>query len=426
MSFSILAACVIVVAALYALVKRIETRLVLLVAGLAMCCISLDPMAAFKQFDKSMTTSSLIISICSSMGFAACITMTKCDLHLVSLLTKPLKKLGIMLLPCCMIVTGIASLAIGSLAGLCAAIGPTIVGLMIRAGFRPAIAAAAVISSTLPNYWSPGSTDNILVAKIADIPVMDMVNYVAPKILLLSGLSIVFLLLVCILFGDFKKGGFNVQAAPGADIQQKLPDLPEHPNLLKAFAPLLPVVLLFVVSLCFPEVKMSVATAMLLGFIFTIIVTRESPAAMCRKFFDGMGHGYGGTLGLIIAAGVFAAGLQSCGVVSAFIEYLKNSSEIAKLGASFGPYLLGVITGSGNAAAFAFNEAVTPHAAEFGMEIKDLGFLACISATLGRVSSPLAAGVILIAGLAGAEPLDVIKRSSIVMILTIGVLYFLM
>lgn len=60
------------------------------------------------------------------------------------------------------------------------------------------------------------------------------------------------------------------------------------------------------------------------------------------------------------------------------------------------------------------------------MEIKDLGFLACISATLGRVSSPLAAGVILIAGLAGAEPLDVIKRSSIVMILTIGVLYFLM
>lgn len=205
MSFSILAACVIVVAALYALVKRIETRLVLLVAGLAMCCISLDPMAAFKQFDKSMTTSSLIISICSSMGFAACITMTKCDLHLVSLLTKPLKKLGIMLLPCCMIVTGIASLAIGSLAGLCAAIGPTIVGLMIRAGFRPAIAAAAVISSTLPNYWSPGSTDNILVAKIADIPVMDMVNYVAPKILLLSGLSIVFLLLVCILFSATSK-----------------------------------------------------------------------------------------------------------------------------------------------------------------------------------------------------------------------------
>ena len=68
---------------------------------------------------------------------------------------------------------------------------------------------------------------------------------------------------------------------------------------------------------------------------------------------------------------------------------------------------------------------MTPYAAEFGMEVKDLGFIACLSATLGRVTSPLAAGVIIIASLAGAEPLDVIKRSAIVTILTIGVLYFL-
>ena len=188
-----------------------------------------------------------------------------------------------------------------------------------------------------------------------------------------------------------------------------------------AFAPLFPVELLFIMSLWFPQYRISVATAMIVGFIYTLAVTRANPVEMCRKFFDGMGAGYGNILGLIIAAG-----LRSCGVIDAFIEYLKNSSEIAKLGASFGPYLLGVITGSGNAAAFAFNEAVTPHAAEFGMQVKDLGFLACISATLGRVSSPLAAGVILIAGLAGAEPLDVIKRSAIVMLLTIGALYFLL
>ncbi len=426
MSFTMIGALVIVIATLWALVKRIETRLVLLVAGLAMCCLSLNPMAAFQQFDKSMTNASLIVSICSSLGFAAVVTLTKCDLHLVSLLTKPLNKVGILLLPCCMIVTGIASLAIGSLSALCAAIGPTLVSLMIRAGFRPAMAAAAVISSTLPNYWSPGSSDNVLVAKIANIPVMDMVTYIAPKVLLLSGLSIVFLTIVCVLFGDYKKGGFGVQAAtPGAELQNKLPELPANPSWLKAFAPLLPVVLLFVISLCFPEIKMSVATAMLFGFIYVIVITRESPAALTRKFFDGMGHGYGSTIGLIIAAGVFAMGLQSCGVVSAFIEYLKTSNDIAKLGASFGPYLLGIITGSGNAAAFAFNEAVTPYAAEFGMEVKDLGFIACLSATLGRVTSPLAAGVIIIASLAGAEPLDVIKRSAIVTILTIGVLYFL-
>ena len=37
----------------------------------------------------------------------------------------------------------------------------------------------------------------------------------------------------------------------------------------------------------------------------------------------------------------------------------------------------------------------------------------------------LAAGVILIAGIAGASPLDVVKRSIPVMLCTIGALYFL-
>lgn len=410
MTIYVWGAIAVVILTLAALIRRYDTKLVLLIAGLAMCCLSMNPMAAFQQFDKSMTNSALIISICSSMGFAACVTMTKCDLHLVSLLTKPLNKLGILLLPCCMIVTGIASVAIGSLAGLCAAIGPTLVGLMIRAGFRPAMAAAVIISSTLPNYWSPGSTDNIYVAKLANIPVMDMVTYVAPTTLILSALSIVFVMIVCLLFKDYRKEGFGSTGVhPGEDIQKKLPDLPEKPNLLMAFAPLLPVVLLFVISLCFPGVKMSVATAMLMGLIYVMIVTRLNPQQLCSKFFDGMGSGYGSILGLI----------------SLFIDYLKNSSDVAKLGASFGPYLLGIITGSGNAAAFAFNESVTPHALEFGMKIEDLGFIACVSATLGRVSSPLAAGVILIAGIAGASPLDVVKRSIPVMLCTIGALYFL-
>ena len=428
MTFSAWVAIAAVIGTIYGLIKRYETRLVLLLAGLVMCILSMDPMEAFLQFDKSMTNKALIISICSSMGFAACVTMTKCDLHLVSLLTKPLNKLGILLLPCCMLVTGVASLAIGSLAGLCAAIGPTLVALMIRAGFRPAIAAAAIISSTLPNYWSPGSTDNILVAQIANIAVMDQINYISGKILLLFVFCVIALTVICFLFGDYKKNGTFQEAGTtkAGELNRPLPELPANPNILKAFAPLLPVVLLFVISLWFPQIKMSVATAMLIGFIYVIFVTRSNPAELVKKFFDGMGSGYGNIIGLIIAAGVFAAGLRSCGVVAGFIEYLKDSSEIAKLGGSFGPYVLGVMTGSGNAAAFAFCESVVPHAADFGMKIQDLGFLTCLSATLGRVSSPLAAGVILIAGIAGTSPIEVIKRSALVSLGAIVFTIFLM
>ena len=196
----------------------------------------------------------------------------------------------------------------------------------------------------------------------------------------------------CLLFGDYKKGGFENDGVH--DSENKV-ELPEKANLLWAFAPLLPVILLFVVAIGFPQVKVSVATAMLIGVIYTMIVTRVSPADLTKRFFDGMGQGYGSILGLIIAAGVFAAGLRSCGVIDVFVEALKGSSDLAgELGAAVGPYVLGVMTGWGDAAAFAFNEAVTPHAASFGMTIPDLGYLASVAATFGRVSSPLAAGVI--------------------------------
>lgn len=145
MTWSMGVALVVTIGAIAALIKRCETRLVLLSAGILMALLSLEPMIAFKQFDKSMTNATLIIAICSAMGFASVVSLTKCDVHLVALLTKPLKKLGLMLLPACMLVVSLISIAIPSTSGLVAAVGPTIIPLMVRAGFHPAIAAASVV-----------------------------------------------------------------------------------------------------------------------------------------------------------------------------------------------------------------------------------------------------------------------------------------
>ena len=142
MTWTFWMAVVVVILTAAALVKRFETRLVLLTSGLVMSIFSMNPMAAFVQFDKSMTSGSLIIAICSAMGFAAVVSMTKCDLHLVALLTRPLKRAGVFLLPACAAVTGVVSVAIPSTAGCCAAVAPTLIPLMIRAGFHPAAAAA--------------------------------------------------------------------------------------------------------------------------------------------------------------------------------------------------------------------------------------------------------------------------------------------
>ena len=75
-TWSMCVALVVTVGAVWALIKRYETRLVLLTAGLLMAVLSLEPMIAFKQFDKSMTNGSLIIAICSAMGFASVVALT--------------------------------------------------------------------------------------------------------------------------------------------------------------------------------------------------------------------------------------------------------------------------------------------------------------------------------------------------------------
>ena len=103
---------------------------------------------------------------------------------------------------------------------------------------------------------------------------------------------------------------------------------------------------------------MGVAQAMVLGAIFTLLVSWCDPQKFSKEFFRGMGNGYGDVMGIIIAAGVFAAGLRSAGLIDAFVTALKASNELARWGGSLGPFVLAVITGSGDAATFAFNEGL--------------------------------------------------------------------
>ncbi len=421
MTYSFWIAILIVLLAIVALIKRYETRLVLLTAGFAMAIISLKPMIAFQQFDKSMTTGSLIIAICSALGFAGVISLTKCDVHLVTLLLRPLKKLGLLLLPACMVVTSAISIAIPSMAGLSAAIGPTMIPIMIRAGFRPAAAAAAVAGCMMPAYLNPGVSHNPFIAKLANIEVMDFIGAHLTETLVAAAVSIVAITVTCLLYGDYKKGRIEGNVA----VDEAQPQEEVKPNILYALAPIVPVVLLVVFSLWIKEVKISVATAMLIGTFYALVITRSDPQAVTKKFFDGMGSGYAKILGIIISAGVFAAGLRAAGVIDVFVQYLTHANEVAKIGGSVGPFILAVLTGSGDAAAFAFNEAVTVHAEQFGLTIDGLGYLAMMAAGVGRMASPLAGGVILLSGIAAVSPVEVVKRTAPAAVIVLAVLYMM-
>lgn len=96
------------------------------------------------------------------------------------------------------------------------------------------------------------------------------------------------------------------------------------------------------------------------------------------------------------------------------------------MAAAAGPFVMAAISGSGNAAALAFNQAITPNAADFGLTIVQLGAVAQIAAGLGRSMSPVAGGVIILAGIAGVNPMEVVKRTAIPAIVALIVVTLLM
>ena len=409
-------AILVVAIMIYLLMKQYETRLVLLGGGLLLCCLSLTPMAGLDAFAKTMTNGALITAICSATGFAYCVTYTDCDRSLVHYLARPIRNVGIVLVPMSVIVTFFINVAIPSAVGVGAVVGTTLIPIMLRAGIKPAAAAAAILMGTTGSLLSPGLSHNAYVSEMAHMTIMELIQYHANFSLLIGAVGAIGLTLVVFILGD-NKG----EKISGNDTSDGF-----VPNPIRALIPLVPIVLMLVFTFWIPNVSMGVTQAMLIGTVACLAVARPDAQVFSKKFFQGMGDSYGEIMGIIIAAGVLAAGLKASGLIDGLISLMVQSNEIAQWGGSIGPFLLSVIMGSGDAGAMAFNQTVTPHAAEFGMQVHSLGSLAFLAGAAGRTASPIAGITILVAGLAKANPFDVAKRTALPMLVAVILLALFM
>lgn len=425
MDYKIICAVIGLFAVIYLLVKKGETRSVLIGVGLMLYVVALNPMMALNEFTKSMTQAGLIKAICAAMGFAYVMKFTKCDEHLVLLLTKPMRNVGFFLIPLTFCITYLINIAIPSAAGCSAAVGATLIPLLINSGVRPAMAGASVFAGTFGSVLSPGSAHNVFVADMAKVSVQDVIAVQLPNALAAAFIVLVMLCVSAILFKDFTKEQNFKATNDTTTKKQKI-------NIFYAITPLIPLVILIIGGTFLNEIswlkwtKMGVAEAMILGAIVAIFITRTNLQNITKEFFNGMGQAYAEVIGIIVAAGVFVAGLKACGAIDAVILWLKSASEFAKYGGTFVPYVMGVVTGSGDAAAMAFNQAVTIHAADFGFKQTDLGMAVAISGALGRSSSPIAAAAIICASLAMVSPVELAKRTAPGMCLAVCFVAFFM
>lgn len=414
----ILAAAV-VVATFVFIIRGAEVRLALLAGGAVLALAAWKPEAWFASFAASMVQAGLLTVILPAIGFTAVIKLAKCDQHLIRLVVGPLLSLRAVIIPAAMLATLVLSVAITSAAGITAAVGVVLIPAMVALGIHPAMAAAAVIAGTWGGAFSPGSPHPALIGDISKTPVIEVILAHLHASIPAAITFAIALYLVARLRGEDR--GWTAERA-GAVPTVGTADATQDAEPVSVARALMPVLPLFLLVLTVPQFGLTTAwfpkgltvlQAMVAGTLVTAVVGRLSPAKVVKGFFDGMGEAYAGVIGIIIAAGVFIGGLNAIGSIDRMIDALKDAQAAAPVVAMIGTFAIAVLSGSGDAAAIAFNKAVLPHAELLGMTQLDLGNIAWLGGGLGRSMSPVAAACAIAAGYAGVSVFDIAKRNAI-------------
>lgn len=432
----------IVVVTFYLIYKNYEARLVLALSGLVMAFIGQVVVgtnggvsAAVDAFVKQLVNGGLVPTIVTVMGFGYVMTFTKCSDHLVNLLVKPLARVPVIVIPGAVIITWLLNIVLPSAAGIAAAVGVLLIPALIALKVRPVMAAAAVFIGTWGSVVSPGLMFNPQIADIAfkakEIPAPDAMIVIMQEALpcaIGALVSAICLTIICIVLKEGVGSTEIVKELPeGEEIQKDF-----KVNPIKAIIPIIPLALLVLASKqvgVLPTKAFSVPVCMLIGTAIGLIVAlvnKQKIGDASKKFCRGAGDGFCDVVILIAAAAMFASGMKAIGLTGALVDAMKGSQSVAMFAAAAGPFVMAAISGSGNAAALAFNQAITPNAADFGLTIVQLGAVAQIAAGLGRSMSPVAGGVIILAGIAGVNPMEVVKRTAIPAIVALIVVTLLM
>src|SRR5262245_36555066 len=128
----------IVAATIYAVARRVEVRLVLILAALAMALVAgtekalhgggwmvlaEQPMQVVRAFVATFSNEKFVVPICSAMGFAFVLRETGCDQHLVRLLTRPFERVRPLLVPGTVVVGFLVNIPLVSQTSTAVAVG---------------------------------------------------------------------------------------------------------------------------------------------------------------------------------------------------------------------------------------------------------------------------------------------------------------
>ena len=439
----------------WAVVKKYQVNMVLFLGGLVLNILALmggmDSLMAkgstgFVGFDliallHQISTSQIAgvgFIILVSGGFASYMQAIGASDRFVTVCAKPLGyfKNPYVILALVFIFGHVLSLVITSAAGLAMLMVVTVYPLIISVGCSP-LSAAAVVASVLIIGYAPASGTANLAAQLVGLePIEYLVKYQLPMAVP-TVLAMAVAHVIVQYWFDRQEGRGEI--ADLEELAAKRKNLENAAPAFYAIFPILPIVFLLIFNkMVYKSVVLNVPTAMFLcwflAFLVDVVVRRNVKESFDLSFslFKGMGSILTSTVGLIFVAAFFAKGLQNVGIVDLLVDGAKGLG----LGATgMGVVLSAVIgttvlTGSGVAAFTSLGQIVPDVAAGMGVDGISMMLMMHTAAEMLRAMSPVAGVVIIVAGFAKVDPLTMVKRTSIpilvgyvVMLTTVATLF---
>ena len=371
-----------------------------------------------KSFKTNLSNIGMIIM--SVTGYAAYMKHIQASTKLAYLASNPLSKIkNKYLVLSGMYLVGMAlKLVITSQAGLSVLLLATVFPVLMAIGISP-LTAASVLSLICIDY-GPNDGSTIFMSGVLKMNVVDL--FLQHQIAVAGSIIIVLALLIPFYYKymdnrDKSRGTYKVQEIT------KL----ENPNV-PAYYALLPIIPLAIVFADYfiPSTKIDVITANIMGMFITFAIEfmRRSDRNEIPKdivvILRAMADIFVSVVAIIISASAFAQGIKMLGGISIFAHYaatMDGAAFIIMFVLALITFLFAIIMGSGAAPLFAFG-ALTPEiATKLGVPAVTLILPMEISSALGLACSPVCGAVIAVAGVAGIEPIMLVKRSAPMLIL---------
>ncbi|MBE2898811.1 anaerobic C4-dicarboxylate transporter DcuC [Pasteurellaceae bacterium 20609_3] len=311
--------------------------------------------------------------------------------------------------------------AIGSATALGVFLMATFFPIMTRLGIS-APSAAAVCATTSAVNLNPTAADLILAAEKAETNIIDFSFFTILPMSIVALLAIAATHFFWQRFCDRQEGLHPEQTRyqPSDDV--------DADSLLKTNAPTFYIILPFLpiagLLLFNGETlpKLSLGAVVVLTIIITAVIEfirKRSAQAVYEGIevcYKGMAEAFSGVVMLLVAAGVFAEGLNQIGFIRDLIDTTQqfgSAALIMMLTLVIITMLVTIASGSGNAAFYAFVEIAPKLAAHLGINPAYLIAPMVQVSNTARGMSPVSGVIVAVSGAGNISPLLLVKRTSV-------------